>query len=78
MIGGEHVSLYSRTIGAVATDMKSQEEAIGKALWHQVMTVVILHENMKQKKQSAEDAKLHTCLENMRYKACTPDDIAFL
>ena len=77
-IGGEHVSLYSRTIGAIATDMKSQEEAIGKALWHQVTTVVILRENMRQKKQSAEDAKLRTCLENMRYKACTPDDIAFL
>ena len=29
-IGGEHVSLYSRTIGTVSTDKKSQEEAIGK------------------------------------------------
>ena len=77
-VGGEHVSLYSRTIGTVATDMKSQEEAIGKALWHQVTTVVILRENMRQKKQSLEDGKLRTCLENMRYKACTPDDIAFL
>ena len=79
VIGGEHVSLYSRTIGAVATDMKSQEEAVGKALWHQVTTVVILRENMRQKKQSAaEDEKLRTCLENMRYKACTADDITFL
>jgi hypothetical protein len=77
-VGGEHVSLYSRTIGTVATDMKSQEEAVGKALWHQITTVVILRENMRQKKQSAEDGKLRTCLENMRYKACTPDDIAFL
>ena len=72
------MSLYSRTIGAIATDMKSQEEAVGKALWHQVTTVVILRENMRQKKQSTEDGKLRTCLENMRYKACTPDDIAFL
>ena len=77
-VGGEHVSLYSRTIGTVATDIKSQEEAVGKALWHQVTTVVILRENMRQKKQSTEDGKLRTCLENMRYKACTPDDIAFL
>ena len=77
-VGGENVSLYSRTIGTVATDMKSQEEAVGKALWHQVTTVVILRENMRQKKQSADDGKLRTCLENMRYKACTPDDIAFL
>ena len=77
-VGGEHVSLYSRIIGTVATDMKSQEEAVGKALWHQVTTVVILHENMRQKKQGTDDGKLRTCLENMRYKACTPDDIAFL
>ena len=77
-VGGEHVSLYSRSIGAFATDMKSQEEAIGKALWHQVTTVVILRENMRQSKQSAEDGMFRTCLENMRYKACTPDDIAFL
>lgn len=79
VVGGEHVSLYSRTIGVVTTDMKFQEEAVEKALWHQVTTVVILCKNMKQKKkQSTEDGKLCTCLENMRYKACTPDDIAFL
>ena len=77
-VGGEHVSLYSRSIGSFSTDMKSQEEAVGKALWHQITTVVILRENMRQKKQSVEDAKLRTALENMRYKACTPEDIAFL
>ena len=31
-VGREHVSLYSKSIGAVASDRKSQEEAIGKAL----------------------------------------------
>jgi hypothetical protein len=77
-IGGEYVSLYSRSIGMIATDMKSQEESVGKALWHQITTVVILRENMRQKKQSPDDAKLRTALENMRYKACTPSDIAFL
>ena len=77
-IGGEHVSLYSRSIGAIAADMKSQEESVGKALWHQITTVVILRVNMRQKKQSSDDAKLRTALENMRYKACTPGDIAFL
>ena len=77
-IGGEHVSLYSRSIGVIATDLKSQEESVGKALWHQITTVVILRVNMRQKKQSPDDAKLRTALENMRYKACTPDDIAFL
>lgn len=77
-VGGEHVSLYSRTIGSLSTDIKSQEEAVGKALWHQVTTVVILRQNMRQKKQSVDDAKLRTALENMRYKACTVDDINFL
>ena len=77
-VGGEHVSLYSRRIGSLSTDIKSQEEAVGKALWHQVTTVVILRQNMRQKTQSIEDAKLRTALENMRYKACTVEDINFL
>src|SRR6204780_1022109 len=41
-------------------------------------TVVILRKNMRQRKQTAEDAKLRTALENMRYAACTPEDIKFL
>ncbi|KAF7964801.1 hypothetical protein HWV62_2882 [Athelia sp. TMB] len=55
-----------------------QQEAIGKALWHQTTTVVILRENMRQQVQSEEDQKLRTALENMRYKSCTADDIAYL
>ena len=48
---GEHVSLYSRSIGSVSTDIKSQEEAVGKTLWHQITTVVILRKNMCQNRQ---------------------------
>ncbi|KIJ96961.1 hypothetical protein K443DRAFT_75495, partial [Laccaria amethystina LaAM-08-1] len=55
-----------------------QQSAIGKALWHQVTTVVILQKNMRQNTQSVEDAKLRTALENMRYAKCTADDIKFL
>jgi hypothetical protein len=33
---------------------------------------------MRQRKQSPDDAKLRTALENMRFKACTPDNVAFL
>ena len=51
---------------------------MGKALWQQVTTVVILHQNMRQKNQSNDDAALRQALTNMRYKSCTPDDIAFL
>ncbi|KDR70821.1 hypothetical protein GALMADRAFT_75705, partial [Galerina marginata CBS 339.88] len=47
-------------------------------MWHQIDTVVILRQNMRQKTQSVEDEKLRTALENMRYKACTTADLAFL
>jgi hypothetical protein len=57
--------------------INQQETAIGMALWHQVTTVVILWENMRQRFQSEEDSKFTKALENMRYKACTPDDIQF-
>ncbi|KAJ7259003.1 hypothetical protein C8J57DRAFT_1073440 [Mycena rebaudengoi] len=33
---------------------------------------------MRQVTQTKEDAQLRTALENMRYGACTPDDISFL
>ena len=42
---------------------------MGKALWHQVTTVVILRQNMSQKNESKEDAAFHTALMNMCYKA---------
>src|SRR6266436_2077086 len=73
--------LYSGTVGTQLMSrmtVQGQEAAIGKALWHQVTTVVILRKNMRQKTQTAEDAKLRTALENMRYAACTPEDIKFL
>jgi len=79
--GGESISLYSGSVGAQVYSGLShygQESAIGKALWHQVTTVVILRENMRQKLQSPEDVKFRKALENMRYKACTQEDIAFL
>ena len=74
-------ALYSTNVGtklASRMSVKKQEETIGKALWHQITTVVILHENMKQKTQTLEDTKLHSALENMRYKSCTTNDINFL
>ena len=77
-IGGEAVSLFSQFIGTIATSLRSQEEAIGKALWHQVTSVVILRENMRQRLQTDNDARLQAALENMRFKACTLGDIEFL
>lgn len=76
-IGQEHASLYSRTVGTTSSP-QDQEAAIGKALWHQITTVVILEQNMRQKTQSPEDAQLRQALTNMRYKSCTPEDLVFL
>src|SRR6266481_4508820 len=73
--------LYSGDVGTQVESsqtVRGQEAAIGKALWHQVTTVVILRQNMRQSKQSPEDTMMRTALENMRYKSCTSEDIEFL
>ena len=41
--------LYSHTVGTsldASMSVRSQQSAIGKPLWHQVTTVVILRQNM--------------------------------
>ena len=58
--------------------VREQETVIGKVLWHQITTAVILVQNMRQKTQTDAEAKLRTALENMRYAACTAEDIVFL
>ncbi|TFK72354.1 hypothetical protein BDN72DRAFT_763451, partial [Pluteus cervinus] len=77
-IGGEYASLYTREISHTGTTLPEQKKAMGKALWHQVTTVVILRQNMRQNTESDDDAKFRTALGNMRYKSCTKDDIDFL
>ena len=60
--------LYSGNVGTQmhsGQSIEHQESAIGKALWHQVTTVVILRQNMRQKTQTVEDTQLRTALENM-------------
>ena len=80
-VNGGESSLYS---GSIGTQIYSglthygQESAIEKALWHQVTTVVMLRQNMRQTLQTEEDDKFHKALENMQYKACTQEDITFL
>ena len=78
VISQEHASLYSHMIGRNTTSLHNQEASIGKALWHQVTTIVILRQNMCQHSQMEDDAKFCEALSNMRYKACTPADITFL
>ncbi|KAJ7342314.1 hypothetical protein DFH08DRAFT_704057 [Mycena albidolilacea] len=55
-----------------------QKNAIGKIIWQQFTTVVILKQNMRQTKTSEADENLRTCLANMRFGACTPSDLEYL
>ncbi|KZT05072.1 uncharacterized protein LAESUDRAFT_681806, partial [Laetiporus sulphureus 93-53] len=73
-------SLYSNSIGAwsSAHSLHAQQAVLGKALWHQVTTVVILRRNMRQQGLTPEDCAFRQALQNMRLKACTPEDIALL
>jgi len=71
--------LYSGSVGNsadVTYDCSRSASCHLNALWHQVTTVVILRENMRQKTQTPEDAKFTLLLlKHMRYAACTPEDI---
>ncbi|TFK77570.1 hypothetical protein K466DRAFT_579433 [Polyporus arcularius HHB13444] len=73
--------LYAHDVGRVIHRTHAhatQKASIGKAVWHQFTTVVILRENMRQRSQTPEDAKLRTALENLRYRACTDEDIKLI
>ncbi|KAJ7143084.1 hypothetical protein C8R43DRAFT_892035, partial [Mycena crocata] len=74
-------SLYSGKVTlnvSDAMDQRNQNAVMGKILWHQFTTVVILRQNMRQQAKTSADDQLRTALENMRYGACTEDDIEFL
>jgi hypothetical protein len=74
-------SLYNGVVALQTSSTmtpRDQNAVLGRILWHQFNTVVILRENMCQTTQTPLDAKLRTALENMRYGACTEADIEFL
>lgn len=75
-VGGK--ALFDCEVGFDGKSQLTQRAALGRMLWHQVTTVVILRENMRQIGMSAEDKQFRRALENMRYKACTDNDIRFL
>ncbi|KAK0218907.1 hypothetical protein IW262DRAFT_1448880 [Armillaria fumosa] len=77
-IMGEDWSLYGHKMVYMANNLLGQKRAIDRSLWHQVTTIIILRQNMHQRSQSKDDAKLRTALENMRYKDCMDNDITFL
>ncbi|TFK59133.1 hypothetical protein BDN72DRAFT_781172, partial [Pluteus cervinus] len=77
VLGKENSALYSSTAGERGKDLVDQQNALGKAMWHQITTVVMLRQNMRQSVDSVEDQKFRTALTNLRYKACTPEDLEF-
>ena len=76
--GSKAAALYSDFRHAKSSSDYSQKAVIGKGIWHQTTTVVILRENMRQNGVGSNDDKLRAALDNMRYKACTPQDIDYL
>ncbi|KAJ7132918.1 PIF1-like helicase-domain-containing protein [Mycena filopes] len=63
-------SLYSGAVALNANasmNQRDQHAILGRILWHQFTTVVLLRQNMRQRTQTPLDAKLRTALENMRY-----------
>lgn len=74
-------SLFSTSYGThteFGSNSLEQECTLGKALWHQVNTVVILNQNMRQTLQTKEDAQLRKVLKNIRMGRCTDEDLDFL
>ena len=81
MLGGESHALYSGIVGNRSYSSLThydQESAIGKALWHQITTVVILRKNMQQTTKSIQDHRFWLALDNMCYRSCTNDDLTCL
>lgn len=78
---GSGFSLFSAKVSSLrhsASSWRQQGASLGNAIWHQVTTVVILQQNMRQISQTTEDAKFRKLLENLHYKACTMADVNFL
>jgi hypothetical protein len=78
---GSHANLFSnKTHTNLSACVKQKDEAalIGKFLWHQFRTVVILTQNMRQTESGSKEARFRDALINMRYARCTDEDMVFL
>lgn len=74
-------SLYSRKVSMQQTARQTvgeQEKTIGKHIWLQFTTVVMLTQNMRQTANDENEIAFRRALENLRWHACTPEDIALL
>ncbi|KAJ3551661.1 hypothetical protein NM688_g4575 [Phlebia brevispora] len=77
--GDEH-PLYSCKVGvqSSAEYCSGQKASMGRAVWHYFTSVILLRQNMRQKSAKAEDRAFGTALQNMRYGACTAEDVRLL
>ncbi|KAJ7315245.1 hypothetical protein DFH08DRAFT_715897, partial [Mycena albidolilacea] len=55
-----------------------QKNTIGKIIWQQITTVVVLKQNMRQTASTPDDEKFRTALANMRFASCSKADLEFL
>ncbi|KAJ3551910.1 hypothetical protein NM688_g4438 [Phlebia brevispora] len=78
--GRGELPLYCSNVGlrSSAEHVHGQKAAMGRALWHYFVTVILLCQNMRQNSVKAEDRAFGVALQNMRYGACTAADIRLL
>lgn len=55
-----------------------QKNTIGKIIWQQITTVVLLKQNMRQTANTPDDEKFRSALTNMRFASCTKEDLQYL
>ncbi|KAF9052108.1 hypothetical protein BJ165DRAFT_1413860 [Panaeolus papilionaceus] len=74
-------SLYSRDVTMyqhACQTIRDQNNTLGKSAWIQFSCVVILQKNMRQLGGLPDEIAFRGALENLRYYACTEEDIALL
>ena len=78
-VGG--IPLYSLDVSKVMRAWLTeyeQKKIIGKAIWHQVTTAVILRKNIRQNTMSEDNVRFRDCLIRMRYGKCNQQDLKWL
>ena len=78
--GKGEAPLYSskHSLATAGQTLYRQKVGLGRSVWHLFTTVVILRENMRQRGISDEDQKFRNALDNLRYRACTAQDVQLL
>lgn len=73
--------LYSKSVSLRQTPRQKvaeQENTIGKLIWLQFTTVVVLRQNMRQTGKCPKEVAFRDALQRLRFYACTPEDRALI